>query len=179
MGNYCCTDSALPQSAAGAGPCSSTGLGAMGGVGGGWGGGDTVGPRRFVSGCAPATPPRPSYVGTTMSPPSPPLPGGTGHPSFSCGPGSVYIQLYRHNDICFPPPPPVARDILPSLAATCFSPPPPVEQDILPSPAALVQFIYNYKGITIYVSPLPPCGTGHPSFSCCPGLWFFCIHSQA
>ena len=46
---------------------------------------------------------------------------GTGHPSFSCCPGSVYIQLYRHNDICLPPPPP-----------------PPVERDILPSPAALV-----------------------------------------
>ena len=52
-GNYCRTDSALPQSAAGAGPRSSTGLGvagvgAMRGWGGGggyhWGGGGVVAP---------------------------------------------------------------------------------------------------------------------------------------
>ena len=37
-GNYCCTDSALPQSAAGAGPRGSTGLGEWRGWGP-WGGG--------------------------------------------------------------------------------------------------------------------------------------------
>ena len=50
-----------------------------------------------------------------------------------------------------------------------FPPSPPVERDI-PPPAALVQFIYSYIGIIpIYVSLLPPCGMGHPSFSCGPG----------
>ena len=41
-GNYCRTDSAVPQSAAGAGPRSSTGLGewrGWGPLGGWWGGG--------------------------------------------------------------------------------------------------------------------------------------------
>ena len=51
-GNYCCTDSAVPQSAAGAGPRSSTGLGE--GVGGGGAGDTTAGgvvapdPRAFM-----------------------------------------------------------------------------------------------------------------------------------
>ena len=40
-GNYCRTDSAVPQSAAGAGPRSSTGLGSGGG-GGHWGGGGGI-----------------------------------------------------------------------------------------------------------------------------------------
>ena len=43
-GNYCRTDSAVPQSAAGAGPRSSTGLGEWRGWGPwGVGGGDTIG----------------------------------------------------------------------------------------------------------------------------------------
>ena len=45
-GNYCRTDSAVPQSAAGAGPRSSTGLGEWRGWGpwGGGGGGGVVAP---------------------------------------------------------------------------------------------------------------------------------------
>ena len=38
-GNYCRTDSAVPQSAAGAGPAQQHGLGGVAGVGGHWGGG--------------------------------------------------------------------------------------------------------------------------------------------
>ena len=96
---------------------------------------------------------------------------GTGHPSFSCCPGSVYIQLYRHNDMFSPPPLWNGTYCFPALPP-CGTGHPSF------SCCPFVQFIYNYIGITIYVSPLPPCGTGHPSFSCCPGLWFFCIHSQ-
>ena len=45
VGNYCRTDSAVPQSAAGAGPRSSTAWGSDegGGHGGGGGWGDTIG----------------------------------------------------------------------------------------------------------------------------------------
>ena len=70
--------------------------------------------------------------------------------------------------MCFPPPAPLWN----ATSFLLLRPPfvsllPPVERDILPAPAALVQFIYNYIGITICVSPLPPpCGTRHPSFSC-------------
>ena len=57
-------------------------------------------------------PPAPLWNATSfllLRPPfvSPLPPRGTGHPSFSCCPGSVYIQLYRHNDMCFPPPAPL------------------------------------------------------------------------
>ena len=139
----------------------------------------------FISGCAPAgAPPLPPFpfpalvqfindlgIAICVSPPlwsgtsflllrphgitiyvSPLPPRGTGHPFFSCCPGSVYVQLYRHNDICLPASLPACG----TPAAISFPPPPPVERDILPSPAA-----------TCF--PPPPGGTGHPSFSCCPG----------
>ena len=62
-GNYCRTDSAVPQSAAGAGPRSSTGLGEWRGWGPwGGGGGDTIGgggggvvapdPRAYITACS-------------------------------------------------------------------------------------------------------------------------------
>ena len=55
----------------------------------------------------------------------------------------------------FPPSPPLWNGTSFLFLRRASPLPPLVERDILPSVAALVQFIYNYIGITIYVSPLP------------------------